>query len=126
MSGLPVDFFDITLLWRGTSKLSRRVSQSVEGRLMLPSWSWAGWKGPLDTSMWQEAAAWVRYSARGWRSGFARAVSLHKWSYKQSITDDGILIANNWHEFKTRYTGENLPCPPRWTRHRLVKSITET
>jgi hypothetical protein len=122
VSGLPADFFDIALLWRGTGTLSRRVSKSVEGRCSLPSWSWAGWKGSLNTWMWTEAAEWIKYSKDTPCGSSAFATPLTHWSYKQSITDVGVLIHNVWHEFKSRYSEGQLPCPPGWARHHVSES----
>ena len=42
--GLPEILLDVALLWQPTVKLERR---RTDKRSPFPSWSWAGWKGPV-------------------------------------------------------------------------------
>ncbi|KAE9371908.1 HET-domain-containing protein [Stipitochalara longipes BDJ] len=50
--GLPVKYFELALLWSPKANLARR-----EG---FPSWSWAGWSGPVDISSVRRASDFVR------------------------------------------------------------------
>jgi hypothetical protein len=45
ISGLPARYFEAALLWQPAGELTRRPSTSSE--CVLPSWSWAGWTGPI-------------------------------------------------------------------------------
>lgn len=42
--GLPRILLDIALLWKPSRQLRRRIS---ENGAVFPSWSWAGWEGPV-------------------------------------------------------------------------------
>ena len=42
ISGLPVAFFEIVLLWQPYERITRRISRCPEAQYRLPSWSWAG------------------------------------------------------------------------------------
>ena len=46
--GLPQFFFDVALLWQPDTKLQRRDA----GTMHLPSWSWVGWRGEIETLLW--------------------------------------------------------------------------
>jgi hypothetical protein len=52
--GLPSLFFDIALCWEPYSTCQRRVPSCASNATLagLPSWSWAGWKGHIITSLW--------------------------------------------------------------------------
>ncbi|KAH7357309.1 heterokaryon incompatibility protein-domain-containing protein [Rhexocercosporidium sp. MPI-PUGE-AT-0058] len=47
--GMPQLFFDIALLWQPEKRLVRR---DKDPSYYLPSWSWAGWKGEIETQLW--------------------------------------------------------------------------
>ena len=57
LCGLPVMFFDRALLWQPKETICRR-SPNEDGNqdTIPPSWSWAGWKGDIDTTDWKHAA----------------------------------------------------------------------
>jgi len=51
VSGLPCDFLDIALSWQPYSIADRRVVKdggSIAPGRHLPSWSWCGWRCPVD------------------------------------------------------------------------------
>ena len=50
LSGLPLSFFDMALLWQPEGKAVRRVP--IHDTTHLPSWSWAGWKCNLTDRNW--------------------------------------------------------------------------
>lgn len=45
VSGLPVTYFEAALMWQPAGKLRRKNSDSNGNAY--PSWSWAGWAGPI-------------------------------------------------------------------------------
>jgi hypothetical protein len=47
--GMPQLFFDIALLWQPDKQLIRRNNDPSNH---LPSWSWVGWKGEIETQLW--------------------------------------------------------------------------
>lgn len=44
--GLPETELDITLLWQPCGNICRRIDKDT-GKPLFPSWSWAGWVGPV-------------------------------------------------------------------------------
>ncbi|OCL03431.1 HET-domain-containing protein [Glonium stellatum] len=48
-NGLPINMLGYALMWRPVTMISRRSLTSTEGNLYqpFPSWSWAGWSGPV-------------------------------------------------------------------------------
>ena len=57
--GLPQLFFDIALLWQPERKLTRRGDHDHH----FPSWSWVGWKGEIETQLW-DVCSDLPYSKR--------------------------------------------------------------
>ena len=60
LCGLPEMFFHVALLWQPGGNLTRRVNSrpnSVSSTTAgcLPSWSWVGWRGDIDTRSWASA-----------------------------------------------------------------------
>ncbi|KAK0639233.1 heterokaryon incompatibility protein-domain-containing protein [Cercophora newfieldiana] len=55
LCGLPVGFFSLALLWEPGETGSRRFPFGTKGPPRLPSWSWIGWKGQHDLSVWKHA-----------------------------------------------------------------------
>lgn len=62
--GLPENLLDMALMWRPAERLERRPTEG------LPSWSWAGWKGP------------VKYED-------AFRIDLNDWTPKRIASDNG-------------------------------------
>ncbi|KAN0090565.1 Heterokaryon incompatibility protein (HET) domain containing protein [Hyaloscypha variabilis] len=89
-SGLPVDFFDIGLLWNSYGTLTRRVRSKAGDNSPLPSWSWAGWSGSLDLSSWHMAMEYIE-PFRNYGM-FAVDGSLVQWKTHQTLGDEGIPI----------------------------------
>lgn len=52
--GLPEISFDSALLWKPRKKYAGKTS-STGRRIGFPSWSWAGWNGGIDTSIWSKS-----------------------------------------------------------------------
>ncbi|GAB1319893.1 hypothetical protein MFIFM68171_10103 [Madurella fahalii] len=55
ISGLPQMFFYEALLWQPAETLQRRVPSNgsvADDDAHLPSWSWVGWEGSIDTESW--------------------------------------------------------------------------
>jgi hypothetical protein len=57
--GLPMSELDYCLLWEPSGELCRR-RDSETGSPLFPSWSWAGWVGPI-TYNWEERLSRVKW-----------------------------------------------------------------
>lgn len=45
IQGLPLAIFDVVIFWAPTGPLTKRL---VREQVLFPSWSWAGWEGPVS------------------------------------------------------------------------------
>jgi hypothetical protein len=64
ISGLPQMLFDAALLWQPYSPMRRRMPSSntakTTGVVVLPSWSWVGWQGELNSESWRSGCSYIR------------------------------------------------------------------
>jgi hypothetical protein len=124
--GHPQIYFEASLLWKPPKwglPLQRRVSGATNAKL--PSWSWFGWKGPLDWGL-TEAAAEIFHRAPdgfGGRSSHPCITieSISEWfivsgsgSTSQKVKIEDILGA--YRNSPTSYHSDG------WSRHEVTKS----
>ena len=58
--GLPVLFFDVSLLWQAPpSSIQRVVDPLLRRQVRLPSWSWMSWQGELDLELWHATCQYM-------------------------------------------------------------------
>ncbi|KAI6713868.1 heterokaryon incompatibility protein [Diplocarpon mali] len=50
--GLPEAFFDLAMCWQPAPTLRPRSLPNTAGCRRIPSWSWMGWHGELDLTLW--------------------------------------------------------------------------
>lgn len=58
ISGLPQMFFHSTLIWQPYRSITRRVAIGTTYPI-LPSWSWAGWHGIIQSESWRSGYAYI-------------------------------------------------------------------
>jgi hypothetical protein len=119
--GLPSLFFDMALCWIPSFPCQRRVPSCSSSATMagLPSWSWAGWEGYIDISLWLSGYDYIKssQSAVGCLSS-VRIVSTvqwycRPWGTKESRPIQGPNELNAWRALATE-DRHNLPVG--WTR----------
>ncbi|RDA91976.1 hypothetical protein CP533_1370 [Ophiocordyceps camponoti-saundersi (nom. inval.)] len=54
IQGLPEPIFHFALLWQPRNKIYRVPADEGTGLPLFPSWSWAGWRGPVGYDDWNE------------------------------------------------------------------------
>lgn len=60
LSGIPVFCFDAAMLWQPWNPMKRRTpTKSVPESFTLPSWSWAGWCGVLNSESLKSAGSYT-------------------------------------------------------------------
>ncbi len=59
LTGLPAMFLDSALLWQPHRPLTRRLKRG-NGEACLPSWSWVGWHGTLNSESWRSGYDYIR------------------------------------------------------------------
>lgn len=89
ISGLPQMFFYEALLWQPAELLQRRVpshSGLADDDGQLPSWSWVGWEGPIDTESWLEHFSHLHLLEHAWRGSYAfQVMPSAPWFYADPI-----------------------------------------
>ena len=125
ISGLPQMFFYEALLWQPEEPLKRRVSSTSglnlnahgddgDDRGHLPSWSWAGWEGPIDIESWLKHFSHIHYLAYDRTGQTAYQVTpTVEWSYCDSSTGGLVPVDASSLTFRP---GDDGPClaPPGW------------
>lgn len=123
VSGLPVAFFGVALLWQPRKQAVRRVATNnkASDENSLPSWSWAGWKGGLNLTNWGSVMDYIKYRPSAATPG---AVDYHafptvSWAFRRRPGGEVTPMRESWQEQRFRYSnGEDMrSCPPGWTRH---------
>jgi Heterokaryon incompatibility protein (HET) len=124
ISGLPQMFFDCALLWQPYRELTRRESvKRPKEEACLPSWSWLGWQGELDSHSWRSAYEYMRknpdehdeYNRRIWRKCSWSTTSTVKWYYIDEIGKKTVINTSG-HCYRNSSSDVSLVLPPGWTR----------
>lgn len=111
--GLPLFFFDIAILWQPRANLERRHDE--------PSWSWKGWRGPVDClSPWDPFYPGV-YRKSGVSTDWMAAATIApvaKWAFE--IGDDQQspepMYMNGFYEYQEMRSKSACVLPPGWQR----------
>ncbi|KAH8892584.1 HET-domain-containing protein [Thozetella sp. PMI_491] len=129
--GVPVMYLDLALTWRAqlyTSDAHRRWDprKALQGHRQAPTWSWASWRGHIETALAWRNEDWLLFSRDEWFYNvdpIRRIIPLLRWSLWESKKPDDAMVdglpdQNAWHSIKTRYTTRKPPpAPPSgWTR----------
>jgi len=128
LSGLPLAFFNIALLWQPRGYAVRRVARKgVSGANCLPSWSWAGWKCSVETSwMVNEYIKHHSFSRGLYKSDLlheAVVIPHVQWHSHPSLNAIGTPILSDWYEYKKKYFNTEAAAPAGWTKHALDKGF---
>ncbi|KAK7212346.1 hypothetical protein V2G26_019524 [Clonostachys chloroleuca] len=118
ISGLPAAWFDICLLWGPKNSVSRRVTKGSKKNYCLPSWSWAGWSGPVEMDV-ASASDFLRSSPRVqmWMMSSARVATLVSWKYHETLESPGRLIQPVIIRSREEWLGGRVECTSDWSRH---------
>lgn len=105
VSGLPAGFFTNASLWKSDVGLSRRKPVVAQEQTSVPSWSWAGWRGPLDYLAWVPASRWFKRPDlfKGNPTAqflFADVIPTSEWSYQDDISGPATPLPDIWLEYK--------------------------
>ncbi|KXH51918.1 heterokaryon incompatibility protein, partial [Colletotrichum nymphaeae SA-01] len=99
--GLPRIFFDAALLWQPYEPLVRRASDLSSA---LPSWSWMGWQGNLQSESWRSGYRYLRGGNPGDSNDFWRPDSWQTrrtvvWSYSLTVDGERFPVGDETAEF---------------------------
>ncbi|KAH7068234.1 heterokaryon incompatibility protein-domain-containing protein [Paraphoma chrysanthemicola] len=128
LCGLPVMFLDAALLWqagRNESLVRRRPKDADLDPDSLPSWSWVGWKGKLDSNSWVKAMDYIEFSPRLQGNCFQteRVIPLVEWRSHEYKDGPGTSLHSTWYEFRDAYLNHETETPPGWTRNERTDSV---
>ncbi|KAK8008147.1 hypothetical protein PG991_010698 [Apiospora marii] len=116
IQGLPVSFFDASLIWRSEAMVRRESSR--DGAKIPPSWTWAGWKGKILITAWTSATylknAPSLVSGSYWEA--FQVIPMLVWHTKDSrdSEDKPIPFQNEWHDYKCKFMGKAHDLPEGW------------
>ncbi|OAL44746.1 hypothetical protein IQ07DRAFT_521481 [Pyrenochaeta sp. DS3sAY3a] len=130
VSGLPSLFFDAALLWQPYVPLSRRKPSSVDVEACLPSWSWIGWHGNLNSESWRSGNDYLRRINARDKDSYGpssevrsspppswHTISTIQWSYSETLSGKRTPISSSWKRDIDKFTrDESLELPAEWTR----------
>jgi hypothetical protein len=122
LSGLPLAFFNLALLWQPRGYAVRRVARKgVSGATCLPSWSWAGWKCSVQNySMGNE---YLRPHSSSSFLYEAVVIPHVQWHSHRNLNAIGTPILSDWYEYKKKYFNTEAAAPAGWTKHALDKGF---
>jgi hypothetical protein len=120
---LPEMFFDVALLWQPNGEMKRRQTGPCDSRRLfvsspcVPSWSRAGWIGPIDPWSWQSGSNFVKQGDLGAQASRETIPTTRWYASISPSSRDRREIGRKWYTYKDRHRDLNLPPPEGWTRH---------
>jgi hypothetical protein len=123
LSGLPLDFFIVALLWQPQGYAVRRVARKgVSGATCLPSWSWSGWKCGIKSFRFENE--YIKKRAFSSSGDHMEVVIPHvQWNIHQSLNAIGTPILSGWYEYRKKYLNTEAAAPAGWTKHAFDKAF---
>ncbi|KAF2498767.1 HET-domain-containing protein [Lophium mytilinum] len=132
VSGLPVMFFDAALIWQPYEPAIRRRNtgnRPDSEHIHIPSWSWIGWKGDIDSKSLRSSYDYMRRNpdeflteeGDEWEPTSWHTESTVKWSYKLRRDCESNEISPSGHRFRdvTSLNEEDATKPPEgWKAHK--------
>ncbi|EDU39818.1 conserved hypothetical protein [Pyrenophora tritici-repentis Pt-1C-BFP] len=119
VSGLPIAFFEVALLWQPHDRIFRRVSRDPEKQHCLPSWSWAGWSGVVNFDT-KSATDFTRNS-KSIEKSVTRIVS---WNYHATVDAPGKPIHPSILANKDLWLAKQIECASLgWTKHSTAEGL---
>jgi len=119
ISGLPTMCFDAALLWQPWAYLKRRKPRRLSADdAILPSWSWAGWEGIINSESWRSAANYqIEYLPESEIPQFTswRTFSTVEWTYSKTLTSERYPVSIPSQFRRPAFTKFGDDLPPEWS-----------
>lgn len=124
ISGLPTAIFDVALLWQPESaKFRRRIAKIQNTNYCLPSWSWAGWAGPVHMQC-ASAADFLKRTPTGEANALNCHIKRHlHWKYHESIDSVGTPIHTSVLNDKDAWLKGNISVTSGWSRYPASENL---
>lgn len=116
--GLPVDFFDIALLWSSFGGKRRQAFHSAS-QSAFPSWTWAGWVGQILSKRWS-ASSYIKQAHEHWGvadgNHIYQTIPICEWRQRSNPESPESLIPglNSAYSYKQRFMGKKDGLPHGW------------
>lgn len=114
--GLPIDFFDIALLW-SCSLAKRRQAFNSASQSHFPSWTWAGWEGGLDAGRWS-ALSYIKNAHETYYVYVHRyqTIPICEWRQRpdSESQESPIPGQNSAYSYKQKFMGKKHGLPYGW------------
>ena len=122
ISGLPEMFFNAALLWQPWLPMTRRkAKRCAQKDAFLPSWSWIGWSGDVNTESWALAYNYLKPTeGRGIDPNEVlpwKIVKTVDWYYSQSLNSERRKIIDGSLEY--RLSGNEILQRDGWTERKI-------
>ena len=86
LSGLPVFCFDAAMLWQPWSPMKRRTpTRSNIESCTLPSWSWVGWWGVINSESWRSAGSYATENCDNGSQTSWTTLNTVSWQYSKTL-----------------------------------------
>jgi hypothetical protein len=122
VSGLPMMFFDIALLWEShVTSTQRALVLDTHKNPCLPSWSWVGWEGKVSTHNWEAGNCHIKKSSRYGGITLHRVGSILQWSVSEVLESSKKQINVSWQCFLA-----TIPTMPFGCFSRIIAGLDQT
>lgn len=118
--GLPIDFFDMALLWSsncGFSGLKRRQASALSSQSQFPSWTWAGWVGVVDSGQWR-SATYIKDADEKllYYRKKCLTIPMLEWRIRTTGSPEELSVPgqNSAYAYKQRFMGKKEGLPRGW------------
>ena len=127
ISGLPEMFFDCALLWQPHRQLKRRVASKNAPAACLPSWSWIGWQGNLNSESWRSGYNYMRKNPDEFYEQNESVWQKTSWQTYSVVKWYQVLGVRNRRAVKvTGHAYQDSETRLGWTRHDLGNGTPES
>lgn len=117
ISGLPVLFFNLALLWQSHT-VERRVPGKDSCNPCLPSWSWVGWQGDIKFASWRQlskpSTLTGYYQPQQASLKTDKVSSKIRWKSHQARSQPGTIVEYKWSMYEEKFRDNKMS--PSWIR----------
>jgi hypothetical protein len=125
VTGLPQLMFDAALIWQPYNPLARRRPAALEtADAVLPSWSWIGWLGNIQSESWRSGYDYVRrdpsttFNNENVGASTWQTLSTVQWYHSSTVSSTRYPIQAVAAEYKKRYYHKlDAELLEGWSRH---------
>ncbi|KAG6362294.1 hypothetical protein INS49_010524 [Diaporthe citri] len=116
--GLPLDFFDLALLWYHPTGqgATRRPAVPPSKVSPFPSWTWAGWVGKLKLGAWRSATYIKDADEPAYWGKRCLTIPMLEWRYQSDNKTSGFPVPgqNSANDCRQQFMGKANGLPHGW------------